>query len=196
SHTTFIREPALFFDYYKHNLVYADAQPNNAHKALAALEAVGKLKAVVTQNVDGLHQLAGSKVVDELHGSVLRNYCVSCGETYDLDYIMDAAHCIDQNGVQTGIPYCEKCGGVVRPDVVLYEEGLDERVVSHTIAAISAADVLLVGGTSLVVYPAAGFLRYFRGSRLVLINKSETSVDGQADLIIHAPIGEVLSEFL
>jgi NAD-dependent deacetylase len=196
SHTAFEREPELFFDYYKHNLVYAGAAPNDAHKALAALEATGKLKAVVTQNIDGLHQMAGSKIVDELHGSIHRNYCISCGAKYDLAYIMDDSHCVDERGAQTSIPWCEKCGGMVRPDVVLYEEGLDEGVVYLATHAISKADVLIVGGTSLVVYPAAGYLGYFSGSKLVLINKSETSADSRADLVIRAPIGEVLSEFL
>lgn len=196
SHTTFVNETELFYDYYKHNLVFPDAKPNNAHKALAKLEQDGKVKAVITQNVDGLHQSAGSKVVHELHGSVHRNICRSCGRMYDLDYIMDDANCIDSEGNQGSIPWCNKCGGMIKPDVVLYEEPLDENVVMLAIDAIAKADLLIVGGTSLVVYPAAGYLGYFRGDNIVLINKSKTGIDSRADLIINEPIGEVLSEFL
>ena len=180
--------PEIFFVYYKKFLIYPDAQPNKAHKALAKLEEIGKLNAVVTQNIDGLHQKAGSKTVYELHGSVLRNNCMHCGEFYDLDYILDPAHC---DGM---IPKCEKCGGVVKPDVVLYEEALDDFQISGAVDAIRAADVLIIGGTSLVVYPAAGFVNYFRGSKLVLINKSSTSFDGRADLVIHDAIGKVMKE--
>ena len=188
SHSFFMRDTEMFFDYYKNNLIYTDAEPNDAHKALARLEEMGKLKAVVTQNIDGLHQKAGSKTVYELHGSVLRNNCMSCGQFYDLDYLMDPAHC---DGY---IPKCEKCGGVVKPDVVLYEEALDDYQISGAVDAIRAADVLIIGGTSLVVYPAAGFVSYFRGSKLVLINKSSTSMDNRADLVIHDAIGKVLKE--
>lgn len=196
SNTAFKRDTETFFDYYKHNLVYPDAKPNDAHKALAELEKKGKLKAIVTQNVDGLHQTAGSKTVYELHGSVKRNYCVDCGATYDLAYILDDANCAQNDGNPSSIPRCKKCEGIVRPDVVLYEEALDEDTVRGAINAISNADVLIVGGTSLVVYPAAGYLGYFNGNKLVLINKSVTGVDSKADLVIHDAIGEVLSVFL
>ena len=188
SHSFFVRDTETFFDYYKNNLIYTDAEPNDAHKALAKLEEMGKLKAVVTQNIDGLHQKAGSKTVYELHGSVLRNNCMHCGTYYDLDYIMDSEHC---DGL---IPKCEKCGGVVKPDVVLYEEALDEYQINGAVDAIRKADVLIIGGTSLVVYPAAGFINYFRGSKLVLINKSSTSFDNRADLVIHDAIGKVMKE--
>ena len=188
SHSFFIRDTETFFDYYKNNMVYPKALPNDAHKALAKLEEIGKLKAVVTQNIDGLHQLAGSRTVYELHGSVLRNNCMDCGAYYDLEYIMDEDNC------KGHIPKCEKCGGTVKPDVVLYEEALDDVQISGAVEAIRNADVLIIGGTSLVVYPAAGFISYFRGSRLVLINKSETSYDNQADLVIHDSIGKVLGE--
>jgi NAD-dependent deacetylase len=196
SHSTFLAEPELFFDYYKHNLIFPDARPNAAHRALAKLEADGKLTAVVTQNIDGLHGMAGSERIMELHGSVNRNYCLSCGARFDLAYIMDAAHCRDKDGRAGNIPYCDRCGGMVRPDVVLYEEPLDGDVVSRAVEAIAAADALIIGGTSLVVYPAADYLRYFRGRCMALINKSETAADGRADLVIREPIGEVLSAFL
>jgi NAD-dependent deacetylase len=171
SHTFFMRDTETFFRYYKTNMIYQDAQPNDAHKALAKLEEMGKLKAVVTQNIDGLHQAAGSKRVYELHGSVARNYCMDCGEFYDLDYIMDPENC----GEDGAVPRCRKCGGIVKPDVVLYEEGLDDATVMGAVQSIREADVLIIGGTSLVVYPAAGFVNYFRGSKLVLINKSSTT---------------------
>lgn len=196
SHSSFMADPDLFFRYYKENMLYQDAKPNDAHKALAKLEKEGKVKAVVTQNIDGLHQMAGSKNVFEVHGSVHRNYCLKCGAKYDLEYIMDPKNCIDNNKKQTAIPWCEKCGGMVRPDVVLYEEALDDATVSGAVQAISEADTMIVGGTSLVVYPAASFLNYFRGDDIVLINKSETGFDGRASLVIHEPIGEVMSEFL
>ena len=180
------RQPALFFRYYKENLLYPDAQPNAAHKALARLEAEGKLQAVVTQNIDGLHQKAGSKRVYELHGSVLRNRCEKCGKRYPgLDYILDEANCRDD------VPYCS-CGGRVKPEVVLYGEMLDEDVLEGAVNAIATCDTLIVGGTSLVVYPAAGLIHYFRGKNLVLINKSETSYDHRANLVIHDAIGKVL----
>ena len=186
SHTFFMRHMQVFFDYYKKNLIYPEAQPNDAHKALAHLEAEGKLKAVVTQNIDGLHQKAGSKKVFELHGSVLRNYCMDCGRPYDVDYIMDDENCRD------GIPRCKECGGVVKPDVVLYEEMLDDSCINGAVEAISRADTLIIGGTSLVVYPAAGLIRYFRGNNLVLINKQATPYDGKADLVINDQIGKVM----
>jgi NAD-dependent deacetylase len=182
-------EPELFFSYYKNHLIFPDAKPNAAHRALAKLEADGKLSAVVTQNIDGLHQAAGSKNVFELHGSVHRNYCMDCGKRFDLAYILE-------HGPTEGVPRCDVCGGVVRPDVVLYEESLNDDVVRGAVGAIAAADVLIVGGTSLVVYPAASYLGYFHGDKLVLINKTETGYDNRADLVIHAPIGEVLSSFL
>jgi NAD-dependent deacetylase len=158
------------------------AKPNKAHLKLAELEAAGKLKAVVTQNIDGLHQAAGSKEVMELHGSVLRNYCESCGKMFDVDYIIDSE----------GVPKCDKCGGPIKPDVVLYEEGLDNTIMSKSVNYISNADVLIIGGTSLAVYPAAGLIDYYRGHKLVLINKSKTPMDGRADLVINDSIGEVL----
>ncbi len=185
SHTFYERHKKDFFRYYKENLIHTDAEPNDAHKALAGLEKEGKLRAVVTQNIDGLHQKAGSRVVYELHGSVLRNYCENCGKFYDVDYVMDEKNCRD------GIPYCT-CGGVVKPDVVLYEEPLDAGVMDGAIRAIEKADVLIIGGTSLNVYPAAGLIHYFRGSHIVLINKSETPQDSVADLVIHDAIGKVM----
>lgn len=188
SHSFFVRKTETFFDYYKNNMVYPDAEPNAAHLALASLEEEGKLKAVITQNIDGLHQKAGSKTVYELHGSVLRNICMDCGAKYDLDYIMEKANC---DGC---IPRCKKCGGIVKPDVVLYEEALDEEVISGAVNAISSADTLIVGGTSLVVYPAAGFINYFRGDDLVLINKTATPYDANASLVIHDSIGKVLGD--
>ena len=184
SHTMFMKYPKEFFEFYRDKLIYPDAKPNAAHIALAKLEEMGKLKAVVTQNIDGLHQAAGSKNVYELHGSVLRNYCVKCHAFYDEKFILESK----------GVPTCTKCGGNVKPDVVLYEEGLDDNVIRGAIAAISKADTLIIGGTSLVVYPAAGLINYFRGKNLVLINKSSTSADNKADLVIHEAIGKVLGE--
>ena len=184
SHTMFMKYPKEFFEFYRDKLIYPDAKPNSAHIALAKLEEMGKLKAVVTQNIDGLHQAAGSKHVYELHGSVLRNYCVKCHAFYDEKFILESK----------GVPTCTKCGGNVKPDVVLYEEGLDDNVIRGAIAAISKADTLIIGGTSLVVYPAAGLINYFRGKNLVLINKSSTSADNKADLVIHEAIGKVLGE--
>ncbi len=183
----FRKDPVTFYDYYKKNLIAQWAKPNKAHLALAKLEEMGKLKAVVTQNIDGLHQMAGSKNVMELHGSVLRNRCTRCGKHYGLDYIMDEKNCRD------GVPYCG-CGAIIKPEVVLYGESLDERVIRQSIEAIQNADVLIVGGTSLVVYPAAGFVHFYRGDKLVLINLSETGMDSEASLIVRAPIGEVLGE--
>lgn len=186
SHSFFVHHTETFFDYYKNNLIYTDAKPNKAHRALAKLEAQGKLKAVVTQNIDGLHQKAGSRVVHELHGSTLRNYCMKCHQYYDLDYIMDEYHC------KGGVPICPVCGGIIKPDVVLYEEPLDGDTMDKAIMAIQRADTLIIGGTSLVVYPAAGFVHYFRGRHLVLINKQETPYDAKADLVIHDSIGKVM----
>ena len=184
SHTFFMKYPEEFFRFYKNKLIYPDAKPNAAHIALAKLEEMGKLKAVVTQNIDGLHQAAGSKNVFELHGSVLRNYCMDCNAFYDEKFIL----------ASEGIPTCPKCSGKVKPDVVLYEEGLDEATIQSSIAAISQADTLIIGGTSLIVYPAAGLINYFRGKNLILINKSTTSADSKADLVIHEAIGKVLDE--
>jgi NAD-dependent deacetylase len=196
AHSTFIGDPELFFSYYKGNMVFPDAKPNNAHKALAKLEDQGRLKAVVTQNIDGLHQAAGSKRVYELHGSVRRNYCMACGAKFGLDYILDPENCADKSGKPSATPRCNVCGGVVRPDVVLYEEALDAAVTTAAVKAISEADTLIIGGTSLVVYPAAGYVGYFRGNHLVLINKTPTGFDSKADLVLREPIGEALSEFL
>ncbi|MCQ2015409.1 NAD-dependent protein deacylase [Clostridium butyricum] len=184
SHTFFMKYPEEFFRFYKNKLIYPDAKPNAAHIALAKLEEMGKLKAVVTQNIDGLHQAAGSKNVFELHGSVLRNYCMDCNAFYDEKFIL----------ASEGIPTCPKCSGKVKPDVVLYEEGLDEATIQGSIAAISQADTLIIGGTSLIVYPAAGLINYFRGKNLILINKSTTSADSKADLVIHEAIGKVLDK--
>lgn len=183
SHTFFVRKTEMFYDFYKNKMMFLDAKPNKAHLKLAELEAAGKLKAVITQNIDGLHQMAGSKNVLELHGSIHRNYCQRCGKFYDAKYVKES----------DGIPRCE-CGGVIKPDVVLYEEGLDSMTIQNTVRAISEADMLIIGGTSLVVYPAASFIDYFRGKYLVLINKSATSRDGQADLCIQDAIGEVLGK--
>ena len=181
SHTFYVRYPEYFFEFYKDKLVYPDAEPNDCHKALAELEKQGKVKAIVTQNIDGLHQKAGSQVVYELHGSTLRNYCESCHSFYDEKFVLAAE----------GVPTCPKCGGRIKPDVVLYEEGLDDNVIEGAIDAIAHADTLIIGGTTLVVYPAAGLIHYFRGKHLVLINKSSTSADSMADLVINDNIGEV-----
>lgn len=182
SHSYFMRKPEIFYDFYKTTMIYTDAEPNDAHKVLARLEAMGKLKAVVTQNIDGLHQKAGSKAVYELHGTIMKNYCMKCGAPYDLEYVIQS----------DGVPRCEKCGGMVKPDVVLYEEGLDDTTIRKSVRAIAEADVLIIGGTSLNVYPAAGFINYYQGNKLVLINKSETPYDVKADLLIHDSIGKVL----
>lgn len=186
SHSFFISHPDIFFDYLRKNLIYPDAKPNNAHIGLAKLEEMGKLKAVITQNIDNLHQMAGSKNVYELHGTLYKNYCTKCGKIFDVDYVMNSS----------GIPRCDKCGGIVRPDVVLYEEGLDGTTIYKSVDAIEKADVLIVGGTSLNVYPAAGLIDYYRGNKLVLINKSVTSYDRRANLIIRENIGEVFKEVL
>ena len=181
SHSFYMRYPEEFYRFYKDRMLFAGALPNGAHKALARLEERGKLKAVITQNIDGLHQMAGSREVLELHGSVHRNYCTRCGQFYDLDYVVKS----------DGVPHCS-CGGVIKPDVVLYEEGLDDRTLKKSVDYIRHADILIIGGTSLVVYPAAGLIDYYRGNKLVLINKAATSRDSQADLVISDPIGEVL----
>lgn len=181
SHSFYIQNPEEFYRFYKDRMLFPDAKPNAAHKALAKLEQEGKLKAVITQNIDGLHQMAGSKEVLELHGSVHRNYCTRCGRFYDLDYVRNSE----------GVPTCT-CGGRIKPDVVLYEEGLDDRTIQKSIDYIRNADMLIIGGTSLVVYPAAGLIDYYRGNKLVLINKSVTSRDSQADLVISDSIGKVL----
>lgn len=181
SHSFFVRQTDAFYEFYKEKMIFLDAKPNPAHLKLAELEAAGKLSAVVTQNIDGLHQVAGSKTVYELHGSVMRNYCQKCHRFYDVNYVKAAA----------GTPRCE-CGGIIKPDVVLYEEGLDSEVIQNSISAISKADTLIIGGTSLVVYPAAGFIDYFRGKHLVVINKSATAREVGAELTIAAPIGQIL----
>lgn len=189
SHTFYTRYPEQFFDFYFNEMIYQDAVPNDAHKALAELEKMGKLKAVITQNIDGLHQKAGSVNVLELHGSVLRNYCESCHREYTLEETL-AARDAD------GIPRDPEDGSVIKPDVVLYEEPLDQDVMYKAVEAISQADCMIVGGTSLVVYPAAGLLQYFRGRYLVLLNKEATPYDSQADLVIHDSIGKVLKAAL
>lgn len=182
SHTFFMKRPEEFYRFYHDKMVCPDVQPNTAHRKLAELERAGKLKAVVTQNIDGLHQLAGSRTVYELHGSTHRNYCMKCHQFYDLDFIARSQ----------GVPYCPVCGGMVKPDVVLYEEPLDQETMEAAILAINRCDVLIVGGTSLVVYPAAGLINYYRGNKLVLINRDATPYDKRADLVIHDSIGKVL----
>lgn len=184
SHTFWERNPEEFYRFYRDKMIVRGAKPNAAHLRLAKLEREGTLNAVVTQNIDGLHQAAGSKRVYELHGSTLRNYCTRCGAFYDQDFIAGS----------TGVPRCTACGGIVKPDVVLYEEGLDEEVLSGAVSAIRNADTLIIGGTSLVVYPAAGLVDYFRGNHLVVINMQPTAADRRADLCIAQPIGQVLSE--
>jgi len=182
SHTFFMERPEEFYRFYRDKILVDGAKPNAAHLKLAELERAGKLTAVVTQNIDGLHQTAGSQRVYELHGSVHRNYCMKCRQFYGADFIAGCG----------GIPYCPVCGGMIKPDVVLYEEGLDQDTVEGAVSAISQADMLIVGGTSLVVYPAAGLINYYRGNRLVLINRDATPYDARADLVIHASLGAVL----
>lgn len=184
SHSFYKRHPEDFYKFYKEKMIYEEAEPNAGHLALAKLEELGKLTAVITQNIDGLHQRAGSKCIYELHGSVHRNYCTKCGCYYPLEYVME----------QEGVPYCEKCKGTVKPDVVLYEEGLDEDTINGAVRAIIQADTLIIGGTSLVVQPAASLVTYFRGKNLVLINKSHTPYDRQANLVIHDAFGKVMDE--
>ncbi len=184
SHSFYVSKTEEFFQFYKDKMIFQDAKPNQAHLKLAELEKQGKLKAVVTQNIDGLHQAAGSKEVLELHGSVHRNYCECCGKKYNLQYVLD----------NPGVPKCEDCGGTVRPDVVLYEEGLDSDTLSRTIEHIRKADMLIIGGTSLAVYPAAGLIDYFKGKYLVVINMAPTPRDKFADIVINQKIGEVFSK--
>ena len=184
SHTFFVRNTKEFYRFYKDKMLALDIMPNAAHKKLAELEKAGKLKAVVTQNIDGLHQKAGSQVVYELHGTVHRNYCTSCGKLFDAFYVKNS----------DDVPECDSCGGLIKPDVVLYEEGLDDDTVRGAVNAIANADTLIVAGTSLTVYPAAGLIQYFRGENLVLINRDPTPVDAKADLVFHDKVGEVLSK--
>lgn len=184
SHSFFETKTEEFYRFYKDKLLALDARPNPAHLALARLEERGKLLAVVTQNIDGLHQAAGSRAVYELHGSVHRNYCLKCRKFFDAPYMKAAS----------GVPKCDACGGVIKPNVVLYEEGLDDAVLAGAVRAISQADLLIIGGTSLAVYPAAGLIRYYQGERLALINKDPTPYDAKADLVLHAPIGQVLAQ--
>ena len=183
SHTFYCRKPEEFFRFYRNKMLFPNVMPNKAHKALAKLEEQGKLKAIVTQNIDGLHQAAGSKVVYELHGSVHRNYCERCNKFYSFDDIYN----------MEGVPKCS-CGGTIKPDVVLYEEGLNNTTIQKSVQAIANADVLIIGGTSLAVYPAAGLIDYYRGNKLILINKSSTPRDARADLVIHDSIGEVFAQ--
>ena len=184
SHTFYRHYGEEFYRFYRNKILFLDAKPNTAHLKLAELEQKGKVRAVITQNIDGLHQAAGSKNVLELHGSVLRNYCESCGEFHDVKYIQETS----------GIPKCRKCGGSVKPDVVLYEEGLNQKTINSALRFIQKAQVLIIGGTSLAVYPAAGLIDYFQGDKLVVINKSATPRDNHADLLIQAPIGGVFSQ--
>ena len=183
SHTFYRENPEEFYRFYRDKMLCLDAKPNMAHIKLAELEKAGKLKAIITQNIDGLHQKAGSKNVLELHGSVHRNFCKHCHKFFDAEYILHS----------TGVPKCDACGGPIKPDVVLYEEGLDNDVIEQALYYISHADMLIIGGTSLVVYPAAGLVRYYNGHKLVLINKSSTDMDSSADLAIKEPIGQVFS---
>ena len=183
SHTFFKRNPKEFYRFYRDKMLILDVEPNAAHKKLAEMEQTGKLKAVITQNIDNLHQMAGSKKVLELHGSVYRNHCVKCGKSYDFKYMKESK----------GVPRCS-CGGMIKPDVVLYEEGLDDYTIQESVRVISEAEVLIIGGTSLAVYPAAGLIDYFRGNHLVVINKAPTPRDKYADLLIKKPIGQVFSQ--
>lgn len=183
SHSFYVRNTEEFYRFYKDKMLYLDAKPNKAHLKLAEWEKNGKLKAVITQNIDGLHQAAGSKKVYELHGSVLRNYCTKCGKFFSAQYILES----------DGVPKCE-CGGIIKPDVVLYEEGLDNEVMRNAINAIANADVLIIGGTSLAVYPAAGLIDYYRGNKLVLVNKSTTPMDSRANLLVSGSIGEIFDQ--
>ena len=184
SHSFYRTNPGEFYRFYRNKMLFLDAKPNDAHKKLAELEAKGKVRAMVTQNIDGLHQAAGSKVVLELHGSVHRNYCERCHAFYDVQYILDSE----------GVPVCRECGGPVKPDVVLYEEGLDDKTIRDAVRYISEAQVLIIGGTSLAVYPAAGLIDYFKGDKLVVINKAPTPRDRYADLLIQEPIGQVFAQ--
>ena len=183
SHTFFMRNTEGFYEFYKEKMMFLDAKPNAAHKKLAELEQAGKLKAIITQNIDGLHQAAGSKNVYEIHGSIHRNYCQKCGKFYDVEFVNNSS----------GITRCT-CGGIVKPDVVLYEEGLDQQTLEDAVSSISHADMLIIGGTSLAVYPAAGLIDYYRGNKLVLINKTPTPKDKIADLVIQGSIGEIFGQ--
>ena len=185
SHSFYIKYPEEFYRFYRDKMLCLTAEPNITHKKLAELEAAGKVKAVVTQNIDGLHQLAGSKRVLELHGSVHRNYCRKCGKGFDAEYVRD---------YPGNVPLCDACGGMIKPDVVLYEEGLDQQTLEDAVFYISHADMLIIGGTSLAVYPAAGLIDYYRGNKLVLINKSTTPMDARADLLIQAGLGDVFGQ--
>ena len=184
SHSFFMRNPEEFYRFYQAKMLCDTAHPNAAHKKLAELEKAGKLKAIVTQNIDNLHQMAGSTCVLELHGSVYRNYCMKCGAFYDFKYMKNSE----------GVPKCEKCGGIIKPDVVLYEEVLDQEIIRNSVKAISEADVMIIGGTSLSVYPAASLIDYFRGRYLIVINRDKTPRDGMADLVINEPIGQVFEK--
>ena len=184
SHSYFVHFPEKFYRFYKEKMIYPDAMPNDCHLALARLEEMGKLKAVLTQNIDGLHQKAGSKNVIELHGTTLKNYCTGCGKFFPLEYLLEAE----------GVPKCDRCGAIVKPDVVLYEESLHDGDMEQAVKLIRKADMFIVGGTSLTVYPAAGLVNYYRGNRLVLINKSATPYDSQADLVIHDSLGKVFRQ--
>lgn len=185
SHSYYLEHTGKFFSYYKDCLIFPEAEPNPAHYTLARLEKEGKLKAIITQNIDGLHQKAGSKNVLELHGSIYRNYCEICKKEYDLNFILESE----------GIPHCT-CGGIIKPDVILYEEALDMNILNKSVEYIMSADTLIVGGTSLVVYPAAGLINYFKGKNLVLINKSQTDYDNLATLVINEAIGETLAKII
>ena len=184
SHSFFCRNPEYFYRFYREKMLPLDAKPNPAHETLARWEREGKLLAVVTQNIDGLHQKAGSRKVYELHGSVHRNYCTKCGKAFPPEYIRD----------HVPLPLCDQCGGLIKPDVVLYEESLDEKCITGAVSAIASADLLIVGGTSLTVYPAAGLIHYYRGNRLVLINRDATPYDDQANLVLRDPIGQVFAQ--
>lgn len=184
SNTFFYAKTEIFYDYLKNGMIYVEAKPNDAHIALTKLEKIGKLKAIITQNIDGLHQKAGSRNVLELHGSIERFYCIKCHKQYNLDYIME----------KKGIPYCDNCSNLIKPDVVLYEENLNNQIINEAIDYISKCDTLIVGGTSLVVYPAAGLINYFNGKNIVIINKAKTSYDVRANLIINDSIGKVFNE--
>lgn len=187
SHSFFENHIEEFYEFYRNKMIYKNALPNAAHYALTELENRGKLKAIITQNIDGLHQLSGSKNVLELHGSIHRNYCMGCGKQFDLDYIMNSKKIV---------PKCDECGQIIKPDVVLYEEPLDIEVINRSLTYVSEADVLIIGGTSLVVYPAANLVNYYKGNKLVLINKSSTPFDNRANLILHKSIGETLKNIL
>ena len=186
SHSYFLKNTSDFYKYYKENMIHVSAKPNDAHLAIGELEKQGKIKAVITQNIDGLHQKAGSKNVLELHGSIMRNNCMDCGNSYDLDFIIESKE----------IPICDSCGGIVKPDVVLYQEPLDSNTMMKAVEYIAKSEVLIIGGTSLVVYPAAGLINDFKGENLILINKSETAYDNYANLVINEAIGEVFKEIM